>query len=55
MKGTIGSSIAPTFTTGLDASTFDHKFIQFNPYNNTLFHTTISNASFKDSVLPPLP
>lgn len=44
MKGTIGSSIAPTFTTGLDASTFDHKFIQFNPYNNTLFHTTIDTC-----------
>lgn len=38
-KGNTSNSSAPAISVGLNASTFDHKYIKFNPYNNTLYQT----------------
>lgn len=54
VTGNFNISAAPTIKTGIKSATFDHKFIQFNPYNNTLFHTTtdtcfVYNFSYGES------
>lgn len=44
LKGNLRTADTPTIIKGLDASTFDHKFIKFNPYTNTLYQTTQENC-----------
>lgn len=44
IKGNTTSSTT-TVAEGLNATTFDHKFIKFNPYTNTLYQTTTDNCT----------